>query len=217
MDEGLTSFNTAEGSAEFWGDDPWTPDRQSYYFIAGSGQEFESRRHADRYPLGTSARGIAAYNKPAVALHALRGLLGNDLFYRAYREYARRWTYQHPQPEDLFNTFEDVTGRDLDWFWTTMFYTTWTLDQGITDVVESGDGVEVTVTDFGLSPFAAPVRVTYDDGTAEEIWIAVEPWLDGERTQTLRAKAGAVSRVEIDPDRFLPDVNRGNNVWTKGG
>jgi hypothetical protein len=213
MDEGLTSFNTAEGSAEYWGDDPWIGERQGYFSIAGTGQEVESRRHADRYPLRTSARGIAAYSKPAVALHALRGLLGNDLFYRAYREYATRWSWRHPQPEDLFNTFEDVVGRDLDWFWTTMFYTTWTLDQGVASVTEGEDGVRILVEDHGLSPFPAPVRVTYADGTTAETWIAVEPWLLGERSQTLRAPAGSVTRVEIDPEQFLPDVNRSNNLW----
>lgn len=215
MDEGLTSFNTAEGEAEFWGDDPWEPSQQSYYTIAGTGNEVESRRHADRYPLRSSARGIAAYNKPAVALHALRGVLGNDLFYEAFREYARRWSWKHPQPEDLFNTFEDVAGRDLDWFWTTMFYTTWTLDQAVASVTEGPDGVAIVIEDRGLSPFPAPVRVTYGDGTTQEVWMPVEPWLEGARSQTVRFPAGTVTRVEIDPDRFLPDVQRSNNRWVK--
>ncbi len=215
MDEGLTSFNTAEGSAEFWGDDPWIGERQGYYSIAGTGREVESRRHADRYPLRSSARGIAAYSKPAVSLHALRGLLGNDLFYRAYREYARRWSWRHPQPEDLFNTFEDVVGRDLDWFWTTMFYTTWTLDQSVSSVREDPEGVSIVIDDLGLSPFPAPVRVTYADGTTQETWVSVEPWMQGARTQTVHAPPGTVTRVEIDPDGFLPDVNRNNNVWRK--
>ncbi len=216
MDEGLTSFNTAEGSAEFWDDDMvWDPGRQGYYSIAGTSQERISRRHADQYPYGTAARGVAAYNKPAVSLHALRGLLGNDLFYEAYREYARRWAYKHPEPYDLFNTFEDVTGLDLDWFWTTQFYTTWTLDQAIAGVVDGETAVTVIVEDRGLSPYPVPLRVTYSDGAAEEASMSVDAWMQGAREQRMEFPAGQVVRVEIDPGRFLPDVDRANNVWER--
>jgi len=215
MDEGLTSFNTAEATADFWGDDSWNPASQSYYFIAGTGQEVEPMRHGDRYPVGTAARGIASYNKPAVALHALRGMIGQERFCEAYTEYARRWAYRHPQPHDLFNTFEDVLGMDLDWFWTTMLYETWTLDQSIASVVSLETGVEVTVEDFGLSPFPTPVRVTYRDGRTADEWIPVSTWLGGARGATVSFPAGDVERAEIDPDRFLPDVNRSNNVMMR--
>ncbi|HSR55624.1 MAG TPA: M1 family aminopeptidase, partial [Alphaproteobacteria bacterium] len=122
MDEGLTSFNTNEGAADFWEYDAWNPAQQGYYYIAGRGIEVEPMRHADDYPDASPARGIAGYSKPAVALHALRGLLGEDRFRPIYKEYARRWAYKHPQPYDFFNTFEDAVGEDLDWFWTSMFY-----------------------------------------------------------------------------------------------
>ncbi|GIV60276.1 MAG: peptidase [Rhodothermaceae bacterium] len=215
MDEGLTSFNTNEGVAAFWNIDAWDPGRQSYYFIAGSGREVESMRHADEYPVGSPARVIASYSKPAVTLHALRGLVGQERFLEAYREYARRWAYKHPQPYDLFNTFEDVLGQDLDWLWTSMFYTTWTLDQAVAAVEETGGGVRVTVRDQGLVPMPAPVRVTYADGAVAEATVPVDVWLRGETVTTLRFDPGTVARIEIDPERYLPDVDRSNNVWER--
>jgi aminopeptidase N len=171
-------------------------------------------RHGDQYPYGTAARSIASYNKPAVALHALRGLVGQDAFMLAYRTYAERWKWKHPTPCDFFNTFEDVLGQDFDWFWTTMFFETWTLDQSIKDVDTSGDGIFVTVEDLGLSPMPLQVRVTYADGVQEEQVVPVDVWLEGARETTLNFDPGTVERVEIDPGLFLPDVNRGNNVWT---
>ncbi len=215
MDEGLTSFNTAEGSAEFYDTDSWEPRRQSYYFIADTGDEVESMRHGDRYPLRTAARGIASYNKPAVALHALRGIVGQERFMEAYREYARRWAFKHPQPYDLFNTFNDVLGEDFDWFWTTMFFNTWTLDQSIAEVENGADGVIITIEDLGLSPFPVPVRVTYTDGTIAEETIPVEEWLSDKKVAKIYFEPGTVTRVEIDPNQFLPDVDRSNNVWVK--
>ncbi len=214
MDEGLTSFNTAEARAAFWNDSTqWNPERQSYYRIAGTGYEVESMRHGDQYPYGTSARGIASYNKPAVALHALRGLIGEQAFLHAYRTYANRWMWKHPTPYDLFNTFEDVLGQDLDWFWTTMFFETWTLDQSIKSVEQNSDGVFVTLEDKGLSPMPLPVRVTYEDGSIEEQVVPVEHWLAGAREITLAFNPGAVAKIEIDADMFLPDIDRSNNVW----
>lgn len=215
MDEGLTSFNTSEATADFWGADAWSPESQSYYYIAGTGDEVEPMRHGDRYPLDTPARGIASYNKPAVAMNALRGIVGDERFYEAYREYARRWQFRHPQPYDLFNTFNDVLGDDFDWFWTTMFYETWTLDLAIGDVSTSEDGVTVTVEDHGLSPFPVHVRVTYADGTETEKQIPVDVWLDGAREATVTFDSGDVASVELDPDQFLPDVDRTNNSWSR--
>ena len=214
MDEGLTSFNTNEGATAFWQQNAWDPNRQSYYRIAGSGLEVEPMRHADDYPDGTPARGIAGYSKPAVSMHALRGLIGEDRFRSIYKEYARRWAFKHPQPYDLFNTFEDQLGEDLDWFWRTMFYETWTLDQAIASVEQRSEQMVVTIEDRGLSPIPARVRVTYEDGHTAEQVVPVEVWLSGERQATLSFAPGTVTRVEIDPEQFFPDVDRQNNVWT---
>ena len=216
MDEGLTSFNTSEARQAFYGGNPWAPERQSYYRIANTGNEVEPMRHGDQYPYGTPARGIASYNKPAVALHALRGIVGQERFMEAYREYARRWTNKHPMPYDLFNTFEDVLGEDLDWFWTSLFFETWTLDHAIADVQSSARGVQVTIADEGVSPFPVLLRATYGDGTIEERTIPVDVWMDGQtRTTTVTLPAGTVSQIELDAERYLPDVDRSNNVWNR--
>ena len=214
MDEGTTSFNANEGVSDFFDVNAWSPNRQFYYQIAGTEYEREPMRHADEYPYGTPARVIASYSKPAIALYALRGILGEETFMKAYREYVRRWSYKHPLPYDLFNTFEEGAGQDLDWFWTSMFYETWTLDQAVTDVAEE-DSVLVTVEDLGLVPMPASIRVTYTDGSVEDQTVPVERWLRGARRVTVPFKPGAVEKVEIDPEGFLPDVHRENNVLTK--
>ena len=214
MDEGLTSFNTNDGASAFWQQNAWDPNRQGYYRIAGSGREVESMRHGDDYPDGTPARGIAGYSKPAVSMHALRGLIGEDRFRPIYKEYARRWAFKHPQPYDLFNTFEDQLGEDLDWFWRTMFYETWTLDQAVASVDQRSEQVVVSIEDQGLSPMPARVRVTYEGGHTAEQVIPVNVWLSGQRQATLTFAPGTVTRVEIDPEQFFPDVDRQNNVWT---
>lgn len=96
-----------------------------------------------------------------------------------------------------------------------MFFNTWTLDQAISDVAHGPDGVIVTVEDKGLSPFPVPIRVTYADGTIVEKTIPIDEWLSDKVETKVYFESGAVSRVEIDPEKFLPNVDRSNNVWEK--
>src|SRR5690606_27232515 len=115
---------------------------------------------------------------------------------------------------------EDVHGADLDWFWSPWFFDTAVLDQAVESVsIETGDAgerVAVTVADNGDAPMPVLLKLTFADGGTREERLPVEPWLAGARTQTLMLDVPAgVTRVEIDPDRYLPDVDRANNVWTR--
>ena len=234
MDEGLTSFTTNEGIDAFWdGSAPdrerveaWDRRRQSHYVLAGTGHAVPPMRHNDRYPIGggTSqvdpvggrARGVASYSTPAVALHALRGLTGEAALFDALREYGRRWRGAHPYPYDLFHTFENRLGEDLDWFWTPTFFETWTVDHALREVTTNG-AVRVVVEDRGMAPMPAVVRVTYADGRTAEDRVEVATWLDGATEAPLTFPAGDVVRVEIDPDGYVFDADRSNNAWTPDG
>ncbi len=234
MDEGLTSFNTNEGIAAFFDGSSearpkigaWDRGRQSHYLLAGTGYAVPPMRHNDRYPIGggTSqvdavggrARGIASYSTPAVALHALRGLYGEDAFFTAFREYGRRWLGAHPYPYDLFNAFEDQLGQDLDWFWTPTFFSTWTTNHAVGDVTLADGGVFVTVQDRGMAPMPAPVRVTYSSGRTVDRRVEVTEWLEGRTESVLRFPPGEITRIEIDPDGYTLDADRSDNVWTEG-
>jgi hypothetical protein len=69
--------------------------------------------------------GNNAYGKPATGLNILREtIMGRELFDYAFKTYARRWAFKHPEPADFFRTMEDASGEDLDWFWRGWFYGT---------------------------------------------------------------------------------------------
>jgi hypothetical protein len=79
--------------------------------------------------------GPNAYTKPATGLNILREtIMGRELFDYAFKEYARRWAFKHPEPADLFRTLEDASGEDLDWFWRGWFYGTDACDMAIDTV-----------------------------------------------------------------------------------
>ena len=79
--------------------------------------------------------GNNAYGKPATALNILREtIMGRELFDYAFKTYANRWMFKHPNPEDLFRTLEDASSVDLDWFWRGWFYTTDHVDLKLDEV-----------------------------------------------------------------------------------
>jgi len=85
--------------------------------------------------LNTYQFGNNAYAKPGTALNILREtIMGRELFDYSFREYANRWKFKHPTPEDFFRTMEDASAVDLDWYWRGWFYTTDYVDIEIKDV-----------------------------------------------------------------------------------
>jgi hypothetical protein len=79
--------------------------------------------------------GPNGYSKPAAALTLLREtVMGPELFDNAFKEYAQRWAFKHPNPADFFRTMEDASATDLDWFWRGWFYSTDYVDVSLADV-----------------------------------------------------------------------------------
>jgi hypothetical protein len=213
MDEGLVTYLTRQGEKTFWdGAEPWAPT-SSYFDRAGTARETEPFRHGDLFP-NVGALVSASYDKAGRVLYVLHGLYGAEALHEALRTYADRWTYKHPYPYDFFNTVESVLGDDLDWLWRSMLFETWTLDQSVADVTSTDSGVRVTIRDAGHSMMPTPVRATYADGSTHSHRVPVDVWLDGHRSTTVTLPAGDVTRVEIDPDEVLPDVDRSNNTWS---
>jgi hypothetical protein len=216
MDEGLTQFDQSQSMADFLkGVDDEAQNRKDYLDFAENGSEVEVMHHGDRYP-NYPVYATATYNKPASVLVALRAVLGRDVFHKAFVEYGRRWQYKHPSPYDFFATMENVSGRDLSWFWRTWFFETWRLDQAIDSVTTVGDSLEVGIENRGRAPMPVHLVVTRSDGHADTLKIPVDVWLSGAKRTSVRvAKDPPVKNVEIDPAHDFPDVNRDNQRWPR--
>jgi Peptidase family M1 domain len=216
MDEGTTDFNEIEAMKDFYPGYNPEPDEQNQYLqVARRGREGELMRWTDyQYP---GAGGIASYQKPATLLIALRALLGDDTFVRAYHTYMTNWAFRHPKPWDFFSTFNAVSGQDLDWFWSTWYYETWTLDHAVERVTANPDGsATVVIADRGQAFMPARVTITRENGERLMREIGVDHWLAGNTQGEITVPRGSpVVRVEIDAAQKFPDVDRGNDVWER--
>jgi aminopeptidase N len=216
MDEGLTQFDQSQSmDAFFKGFDDEARNRKNYLDFAETESEVELMRHGDRYP-NYPSYGVASYYKPATIMVALRGVLGPEIFHKAYTEYIRRWAFKHPSPYDFFHTFEDVSGKDLSWFWRTWFFETWKLDQAIDTVTTVGDSLDIVVENRGRAVMPVRLEVTRTNGQVERVTLPVDTWFAGARRRTVRvARQPAVKTIEIDPEKEFPDLDRSNQVWPR--
>ncbi|MDP2957279.1 MAG: M1 family metallopeptidase, partial [Longimicrobiales bacterium] len=219
MDEGSTTFLEDQSRVDLWpGVDHHRLEAQPYLQVAAAGMEQPLMRHGDWYEPGPGY-GIASYSKPATLMVALRDLMGWAKWEEAYRTFISEWAYKHPTPWDFFNTFERFAGEDLDWFWTSFYFETWTVDfDAVSATTSPGNGAVVRVANRGLAPFPVKVRITTSAGGVIERDVPVQHWLEGNRWVELElpASVGAVTRVEVDPLAFVPDVDRSNNFWPRG-
>jgi hypothetical protein len=120
--------------------------------------------------LNTYQFGNNAYGKPATALNILREtVMGRELFDYSFREYAQRWMFKHPTPEDFFRTMEDASAFDLDWYWRGWFYTTDYTDIGIKEVVSykvgetSQDLIEETAKRYNMDAKDMPSLIVMEE------------------------------------------------------
>jgi aminopeptidase N len=134
MDEGLNTF------MQFMAEQEWDRNYPSRRGAAHKIVPYMRSEKNTLEPIMTNSENIIqfgpnAYAKPATALNILREtVMGRELFDYAFKEYARRWMFKHPTPEDLFRTMEDASAVDLDWFWRGWFYGTDAVDISIEHV-----------------------------------------------------------------------------------
>lgn len=231
VDEGLTSYHTTLGVADFFDGsaanrprvDAWNRARHRHYALAGTGYAVAPMTHNDRFPVPSglvaddpvqgSARVVASYSTPTVLMRALDGIFGEDRVRDAMREVTETWAFRLATPYDILNGLEAALGEDLDWLWTPILFDTWTHDHAVGAVDVTDDGVAVVVRDLGLAPFPAVVVATYADGRTERQTIPVATWLGGATEATVEFPAGDLARIDLDPGAYLPDVDRSNNGW----
>lgn len=205
LDEGFTSFVTNwywedKGQADVWRGTMQTLERlertDSVQPVALAGPEYSSPRI---YTAMT-------YSKGAAVLRMLREMLGHATMERVQREYFRRHALKHVTPADFQRVAEEVSGRDLDWFFRQWIETTAQLDYGVgsATTTRAGNGWRTTVEVIRLGDAWMPVTLRVA-GTNRV--------LDSRQrvqrvTVVTREKP---TEVVLDPDLVLIDLDRSNN------
>jgi peptidase M1-like protein len=227
MDEGINSF------LQYYAEKDWDP---AYPSQRGPGKNLVPyMKDPDQVPLMTESDyihrqfGNNGYGKPAAGLVLLREqVLGPQLFDQAFGSYAKRWMFKQPQPADFFRSVDDGAGELLNWFWRGWFYTTYANDQAVSsvdtqpadslvgDTTKGKNYVRIKIENKGGLVMPIQMDVTFDDGSTERVRLGVDVWRRNEQSFTYGFFTDkTVSKVVLDPDEVLIDINKDNNVWTK--
>src|SRR4030095_9370581 len=75
--------------------------------------------------------GLISYNKTALWLHTLENHLGWAVMQRILATYFERWKFRHPRPQDFFAVVNEVSGRDMTWFFDQVYRSSNAFDYGI--------------------------------------------------------------------------------------
>lgn len=165
MDEGWADYITSLVTSRYFQND------NSDLFTNYKGSVGGMQGQYEDLPLFASSQfmdgtnyGYSAYPLPAFIYSMLHYHLGDEMFFKAYKEYINRWAKKSPIPYDFFYTFENVSGQDLSWLWKPWFF-----EFGAPDVKIGGIKKDkLTVINAGNRPVPVKIEVKYNDGTDYE-------------------------------------------------
>ncbi len=65
---------------------------------------------------------LVSYNKGGAILHNLRTYLGDEAFFLGLKQYLTKYKYQDAEVSQLRLVFEELTGKDLNWFFNQWYF-----------------------------------------------------------------------------------------------
>jgi hypothetical protein len=216
MDEGwATTFEYLIGTADLG------PDRASEFF-----KQFRVNGWANNpspledLPIITPADALSpgaygdnAYGKAALGYLALKDMLGDDTFRRGLHEFMSRWHGKHPIPWDFFNTFNDVTRQNLNWFWNDWFFSNGYIDLGVRSVTKTGSGYEVVIDNIGGMTVPVDLAVQFADGTSDVRHQTASIWSADRRVAKVPVATGkAIQSIDLRTGIWV-DTDSTNNRW----
>ncbi|MCC6599858.1 MAG: M1 family metallopeptidase [Crocinitomicaceae bacterium] len=229
MDEGLNSFNEERyletkypetTAAEALGINIPMVEKlfkdYSQRTITELSYTFNARRSMDQPLSYTSSDftqinyGGMVYKKSALIFQYLRSSLGDELFDRCARSYFNQWKYKHPQPEDMREVYERISGKDLSWFFDQLINTTAKVDFKLTSARLEKDAVYVKVKNKGRVEGPFPVSLLRDGNIMWTVWS--DPLAKGKTSTVKLPFLNGADKVKIDAGRNLPEIYRTNNV-----
>ncbi|MGO8796829.1 MAG: M1 family metallopeptidase [Candidatus Sulfotelmatobacter sp.] len=236
MDEGINSYTEVKVLDSILG------KNTSIMNIAGAtmGEREEQRlgyiSAADVDPIAQKAYdyqsygsyGGITYGKTASVLLTLEGIIGPDTMAKAMRVYFMRYRFTHPTKADFLNTIQEVSGKDLKWYFDQAIYGSPVLDYKVLKIesypvnwYEQKKGAQKddkntiyhsVVYVQRKEDFVMPIEVeiNFDNGEkVREHWDGASRW-----TKFTYDKKAKVTSAEIDPDHTVQiDRNNFNNSY----
>lgn len=237
MDEGFTTFASTFVQAQMNDEPAFNPHKRSMQgvmYMANSDDQEPISTHADFYHTNRNY-GLSSYSKGATFMWQLQNIVGEEAFWKGMLTYFDKWSFKHPHPRDFIKIMEDESGMVLDWYLENWVGTTNTIDYGVYNVEAKDNATLITLENAGEMPMPLEVMVTYKNGDTELFYIPITlmrknkeaftleankvttlndwPWTHPYYQFTIPTKKDKIKEVSIDPEWFITDKERSNNVF----
>jgi aminopeptidase N len=213
MDEGWAVYLPQEFQTRNSGDMD-SRERNINNYMKFAGTMLDVPVMVQSYQLKSPSYRVASYQKAACTYDILKDILGKELFTKTLQEYIKRWNGKHPAPYDFFNTFENASGQNLDWFFRPWYFEFGYPDLGIKNAKSDNGKWKIEIEKIGNYP--VPVTLTFEttEGKKIEHYESAKIWSKGERTVTIEKQVdGKVISVTLG-NKYIPDINQENNKIT---
>jgi hypothetical protein len=167
--------------------------------------------------LSTMQQGTAifvnSYPRPALGYLYVKDMLGDGLFLKGLHYYIKQWNGKHPLPADFFYCMNTGTGKNLDWFWKKWFFDTGYPDLAIASVSNISTNKKIVIESKGNKPVPVDVRITFADGTLQQLHRSIAVWEKGNSRLILNITTPKkIKKIELG-SLYVPDTNKEDNVW----
>lgn len=153
-----------------------------------------------------------AYVRSSQAFLTIENQMGAEKMNQAWKLFAERWNGKHPSPWDLFATFSEVAGENLEWLFYPWYYKFASSDLAISDVdIKKG---QVTVENTGGLPLPVYLTVKYSDGSTEELYRKPDSFKSSDKCIVDIPRKKGIESIELGNKYFL-DRDISNNSWEK--
>ena len=156
-----------------------------------------------------------SYGKGGLCYYVLQDLLGDKLYFKSLHQYMNDWHGKHPVPYDFFYSFNNASGKNLNWFWKKWFFEWVYPDLAIKNVENSKTGTKIIIENKGGLPLPVYVTIT-SSGKTSVIKSTAVVWKDGKTVISLQTKLpySSIDKIKLG-NEFIPDKFETNNVWTQ--
>lgn len=153
--------------------------------------------------------GDSEYGKAALGYLAIKDMMGDAEFKRVLKQWISEWNGKHTLPWDMFNSFNRISGKNLNWFYKNWFFDRGYIDTALAPPKAVDGGYDLVITNIGGFAVPMDIDVEYSDGTKETLHQTPMIWAANQRTATVRltttkkikSVVAAASGVFVEADR----------------
>ncbi|MBI3501433.1 MAG: M1 family metallopeptidase [Bacteroidetes bacterium] len=160
--------------------------------------------------------GTVVYGKTAVILAYLQAYLGTEMYDKCAQAYFEKWKFHHPYPPDIKKAYEEVSGKDLNWFFDEIIPTTKQIDYKISSARKTDDkNLEIKVKNKGK--INSPLSIS-EIKNGKIIFTQWHEGFAGKKIISFTPPSGEMKEaLKIDAENKIPDINRQNNTYKMHG